>query len=452
MSDSPIRILVVDDEKGHAEATVESLERAGFACSLATSGKEGIQSLDDHGVDIVLTDLVMRDADGLEVLRHAKKVNPDIEVILMTGYASVETAVEAMQAGALMYLKKPLNIKELRAVINKAVERQELIRDNKELRRQLDRKYGFEGIIGDSPQMQGVFDTLTQVSGTNATVLIYGESGTGKELVARAIHNNSRRKNNHFVPLNCAALTESILESELFGHEKGAFTGATSTRKGRFEFAHNGTLFLDEIGDLPMSTQVKLLRVLESGEIVRVGSNETMNVDVRLLAATNKSLEELVQAGEFREDLYFRLKVVTVELPALRERAGDIPILIDHFMKEVCTYHNLPMKKITPEAVNALSRHDWPGNVRELKNTIESMVVLAREDIIDIDAVPGTIQSGTSSSAGVTALAGMTLKEAEEKLIRATLELTDGNREKAATMLDIGERTLYRKIKEYGLK
>src|SRR6185503_2933962 len=339
MSDK-IRILVLDDDGAHAEAASESLARSGYDCTVATSGTEGLRLIEKDGFDVVLTDLVMRDHSGIEIVRKVKAASPETEVIVMTGYPSYETALEAMDEGAYDYLNKPIDLNILRAKIKKALEKQKLFRSNVELKRQLDKKYGFEGIIGGSEPMQNVFDTLRQVSASKATVLILGENGTGKELVARAIHANSPRRGNHFVPLNCAALSESILESELFGHEKGAFTGATQMRKGRFEYAHNGTLFLDEIGDLPAATQVKLLRVLEYGEIFRVGSNEPIKVDVRLLTATNKSLMWLVREGKFREDLYYRLKVVTVDLPPLRERLEDLPLLVQSFLDEFSRRQN----------------------------------------------------------------------------------------------------------------
>jgi two-component system response regulator HydG len=449
-----VTILVVDDDPAHAEATAESLERAGHKTLVATSGTEGLRLLDQHDVDVVLTDLVMRDVSGMDVLKAAKGKRPDIEVLVMTGYASVETAVEAMKEGASNYLRKPLNLHEVRAVVEKALEKQRLQRSNIELQRQLDAKYGFGQIIGSSQPMQRIFNVLQQIAPTSATVLITGESGTGKELIARAIHMNSPRKGHHFVPLNCAALSENILESELFGHEKGSFTGALYQRKGRFEFAHNGTLFLDEIGDMPLSTQVKLLRVIEYGEFVRVGSNEPIRVDVRLVAATNQSLPALVQAGKFREDLYFRIKVVTLDLPPLRERQADINLLVDHFIRELAATHRRPVQGIAPAARGALAKYAWPGNVRELKNCIESMVVMSKGRTLDIDDVPDYLRekSRGDSSVEIPALSGISIDQAERELIRNTLKRVNGNREEAAKILGIGERTLYRKLKTYGLE
>ncbi len=444
-----VRVLVLDDDRAHAEAAAESLDRSGYATTIATSGSEGLRLLEHEGFDVVLTDLVMRDVSGIEIVRRVKAATPETEVIVMTGYPSYETALEAMDEGAYDYLNKPIDLNILRAKIRKALEKQKLVRSNAELKLQLDKRYGFEGIIGGSEPMQEVFDTLRQVSGSTATVLILGESGTGKELVARAIHANSPRRANHFVPLNCAALSETILESELFGHEKGAFTGATQTRKGRFEYAHGGTLFLDEIGDLPLPTQVKLLRVIEYGEVFRVGSNEPLKVDVRLIAATNKDLATLIREGKFREDLYYRLKVVTVELPPLRERLEDLPLLAQTFLDEFSRQYGKKPAEITPAAMELLYNYDWPGNVRELRNCVESMVVLDKDAKIDAEDVPRYVKqpADTQSTSGV---GGVNLEEKEKESIRKALALCEGNREKAAKMLGIGERTLYRKIKRYG--
>jgi two-component system response regulator HydG len=358
-----------------------------------------------------------------------------------------------MQKGAATYLKKPVNMEELRAVVDKAAQRLEMARGLTELRRRLNERYGFEQIIGNSPRMRAIFDIMRQISPTTATVLIYGQTGTGKELVAQTIRNNSRRKNKPFVALNCSALSESILESELFGHVKGAFTGAVADRRGRFEYADGGTIFLDDVADMPISTQVKLLRVLEEQEITRVGSNEPIKVNVRLIAATNRDLEKEVDAGRFRKDLYFRLKVVTITLPPLKERKEDIPLLIDAFIREYSQKHEKEIKGIEPEAVNILCDYRWPGNVRELKNALETMVVLASSDMLKAEDIPGNILSSvrTAPQPEPAISAGMTLEEAEKELIKNTLALVDGNRKEAAKRLGIGERTLYRKIERYDL-
>jgi two-component system response regulator HydG len=454
------RVLVVDDDEGHAEALADALETDGYACRVVDSGLAGVMAMREQVFDAVLTDLVMHDVDGLEVLKEAKALLPDAVVLLITGHATVETAVDAMRHGAEDYLAKPVNLGELRAKLAKAVEKsrlrasnQELQRENTELKRQLDKRFGFEGILGHSPQMQRVFEILAQVAPTNATVLILGESGTGKELVARALHTNSPRVKKNFVAVNCAAMSEGLIESELFGHVKGAFTGAVGDKQGRVEYADGGTLFLDEVGDMPLATQAKLLRVLETREVMRVGGNEVRKVDVRLLAATNRELRGMVDEGKFREDLLFRLQVVTLDLPPLRERAGDVPLLIDHFIGELSALHGRPIKGIGPEARALLVRYDWPGNVRELRNAIENMVLLARGDELGVNDVPETIKSGGGRVAlhGGFDLAGRSLEEVERALISANLELMAGNRQKTAQVLGMGERTLYRKIKEHGL-
>ena len=446
-------ILVIDDNEEHASATAEALQKVGYKCRIATSGKEGLKIIEAGEIDIVITDLIMHDIDGLQILKTTKERLPEAEVILITGYGTVETAVDAMQKGAATYLLKPININHLRAEVNKLVEKQGLVRNNKELHKQLDEKYGLSGIIGNSPKMQKVLNIVNQISGTTATILITGESGTGKELISKIIHNNSPRKNNPLVVLNAAAIPENLLESELFGHEKGSFTGAVYQRKGKFEYANHGTLFLDEIGDMPLSTQVKLLRVIEDGVVTRVGSNESIAVDVRLIAATNQYLEKLINEGKFREDLYFRLNVVSVKLPPLRERLEDIPLLIDAFLREFSQTHNKKVSIISPEARKILYKYPWPGNVRELKNCIESMVVVSMKDTIDTEDIPDHIlQRSSETSTAPSLVAGITIEEAERELIKSTLATVEGNREEAAKMLGIGERTLYRKLDQYGLK
>jgi len=445
-------ILIVDDHADHAEALGQALERLHCTCRIATNGRQALDILAADSPDLVITDLVMNDVDGMDILREAKARADDTEVILVTGYASVENAVDAMQQGAASYLRKPVNLDELRASVRNAIERQTLRRTNLELRRQLDDRFGFERIIGNNPGMLRLIDTVKQIAATNATVLVYGESGTGKELVSRALHNNSLRAKERFVALNCAALSESILESELFGHEKGSFTGAAALRKGRFEYADGGTLLLDEVGDMPASTQVKLLRVLEQNEITRVGSNSPITVDVRIIAATHRRLEDLVKDGAFREDLYFRLKVVTLYIPPLSERVDDIPLLVDHFVHELAEAHNKQVTEVSNDVHRRLAQYDWPGNVRELRNCVEHMVVVTRDSILGTDDLPDHIQPGDHAPAQVPHLVGMSLQQAERELIKNTLAQVDGNRVEAAAILGIGERTLYRKIKEYGLR
>ncbi len=453
--ETPIHVLVVDDDRPHAEAVAESLERVGYECSIAASGREALGMIERSEFDIVLTDLIMDEVGGLEVLTKAKRELPDAEVVILTGHDSIKTAVAAMQAGASTYLTKPLDINELRVVVDKRLQTQRLARTNVELRKQLDERFGFEGVVGNSPEMQKVVDRLKQVARTDATVLVTGESGTGKELAAKALHQNSPRRNRPFVALNCASLSENILESELFGHVRGAFTGAERDRKGYFEQANGGTLFLDEVGDIPLSTQVKLLRVLESGEMVRVGTNEPTRVNVRLISATNRDLNDLIAQGKFRQDLYHRIKVVSVRMPPLRSRREDIPLLIEHFLKQFSASHGKPVSGITPAARKALMAYPWPGNVRELRNTIESMVVMDLDGILDVDDLTEDLQGPqdrpSEPPAGADGMVGRSLEEIEKHYIAETLKLTDGNREETARMLGIGERTLYRKIKDFGL-
>ncbi len=451
--DQQIRVLVVDDDEPHAEAVAESLERVGYECVIANSGGTALRLIEEQNFDIILTDLIMDGVGGLEVLAKAKRELPDAAVVILTGHSTIKTAVTAMQSGAATYLTKPLDIGELRTVADKVSHSQRLARSNIELQKQLNERFGFEGVIGNSPLMHNVVARLRQIAPTSATVLITGESGTGKELVAKAIHNNSPRRYKPFVPLNCAALSENILESELFGHVRGAFTGADRERKGWFEHANGGTLFLDEVGDIPLSTQVKLLRALESGEIVRVGTNEPIKVNVRLISATNRDLNEAISSNTFRQDLYHRLKVVSVKLPPLRQRREDITLLIDHFLKEFAASHGKTVNSITSAARKVLTAYSWPGNVRELKNSIESMVVIDCDGVLDVDDLTEDLQSASSgateSNAGADHLIGKTFEEIEKYYIAETLKLTEGNREEAARLLNIGERTLYRKIKEY---
>ena len=454
-----VHVLIVDNDEPHAQTVAESLARVGYQCTVATSGPAGIRKIEDGSYDLVITDLVMPEVDGLQILARAKEVLPDAEVILVTGHGSVPSAVNAMQQGAFNYLLKPLDLSQLRAVAEKATASQRLRRANAELHRRLDEKFGFEGVVGNSPQMHDVIDRLKRIAPTDATVLIQGATGTGKELVAQAIHQNSPRKNKPFVALNCAALSENILESELFGHIKGAFTDASADRVGKFEYANGGTLFLDEVGDMPLATQIKLLRVLESGEITRVGSNEAIRVNVRILSATNRNLEEQITAGTFRNDLYHRLKVVTIRLPRLIERSQDIPLLIEHFLKQFAKRHNKTVRSVSASARRRLMSFDWPGNVRQLRNVIESMVVVDYDEVLDLDDLPSEMivdgepsaETPASAAGTLASLVGRPLAEIEQLFITETLKQAGDNRENAAQMLGIGQRTLYRKIKEYGL-
>jgi two-component system, NtrC family, response regulator HydG len=461
LSTIPVRVLIVDDDEGHAQAVADSLARINCECTVAGSGERGAQLIHSESWDVVVTDLRMGEVDGLEILRLTKEELPDAEVIVLTGHGSIASAVTAMQHGAYTYLTKPLDIGELRSAVEKASARLRLIRRNAELRQSLDERFGFEGVVGNSPQMHNIINILKSVAPTDSTVLIHGENGTGKELVARALHQNSPRKNKPFVPLNISALPDSILESELFGHEAGAFTGAMGRRIGKFEHANGGTLFLDEVGEMPMDTQVKLLRVLEERKITRLGANDELPINVRLVAATNADLHKLVQDGRFREDLYYRINVVSINLPPLRERAGDIPLLLEHFLRDLTKRTGRDAQGFSRAARKALLAYQWPGNIRQLRNTIERMLVLDNDGVLDIDGLPPEIavlvkdqlpDTEDEMPSGADSLIGKPMTEVEKYYIQRALDLTDGNREEASRMLEIGERTLYRKIKEYELR
>ncbi len=449
-----IRVLIVDDEKAHAQVVAETLERQGYECSIATSGVAGARLLDQDEFDVVLTDLRMAEVDGMEILRKARHCQPDAEVLVVTGHGDVKTAVEAIKQGASNYLTKPLDMAELRVLVEKAAQKRRLTKTNRDLQRQINEKFGFEGVVGSSPRMHEVIARLQSISPTSATVLIHGETGTGKELVAKAIHTNSPRKNKPFVAMNCTALNENLLDDELFGHEAGAFTGAERVRKGRFEHANGGTLFLDEVGDMPMNLQAKLLRVLENNEVFRIGSNEPLKVNVRVVSATHRDLEAAVAEGTFRQDLYFRLNRLKVKLPPLRQRREDIPLLAAHFIKEFNALHGKSVTGISEPVRRAMALHEWPGNVRELRNFIESMVVLDLDGVLDVDDVQegdilpriGSSSPGTGSE---NTLIGRPLAEVERFYMERALDLTGGNREEAARLLGVGERTLYRMIQDW---
>lgn len=454
-----ITVLIVDDDEAHAQAVAESLERINCDCTIASSGPKGANLIESQQYDVIITDLKMDEIDGLAILRKAKEELPDAEVIVLTAHSSIPSVVTAMQGGAYTYLTKPLDIQELRQAVEKASSRIRLVRRNISLAKGLDEKFGFEGVIGNSPAMHRVIEQLKNLAPTDTTVLILGESGTGKELVARAIHQNSQRKSKPFVPLNISALPESILESELFGHEAGAFTGAATKRVGKFEYANGGTLFLDEVGEMPTDTQIKLLRVLEDRKITRLGSNDEKSINVRLVAATNADLKAEMEEGTFRSDLYYRLSVVTIYLPPLRDRREDIPLLIDHFLKDLCKRHGREVEGLTRSARQALLSFEWPGNIRQLRNVVEGMLALDTDGKLDIDDLPneiadlsGDAPEGFLAASGSDLLIGRPLDEVEKYYIARALELTGGKREETATMLGIGERTLYRKIKEYDLK
>ncbi len=447
-------ILIVEDEEAHAEAMEEGLSRLGHQCTVAPSGEEAVARLSAQPFDIVVTDLMLGgEIDGLGVQREALQTHPTCKVILVTAHSSVDTCRRALQEGAFDYIEKPLDLDELRTVVSRAAEHTAQKRTIRELRERLDEKFSFENIVGQSPAMLRILDTVRRIAPSDIPVLILGESGTGKDLLANAIHQNSRRSDGRFVPVNCAGLSETLLEDELFGHVKGAYTGAAGERAGRFEHADGGTMFLDEVGDMPLPMQAKLLRVLENGEVVRVGSNEPIEVNVRILSATNSQLQEKVRDKEFREDLYFRIKGATIEIPPLRNRREDIPLLVDHFIRLANETHGTKVKGIDGDVRKLLTAYPWPGNIRQLRNVVENMVVLSGSQRLTIDDVPEEIHSppGLAAEKGLEALAGMSVDEVEKILIRNTLRMVNGNREQAAGMLGMGERTLYRKIKEYGL-
>ncbi len=447
-------ILIVEDETAHAEAIQEGLGRLGHQCDTTDNGQQAIDLLDRRAFDIVVTDLQLGDGpDGLAVLAAAGEKQPGAKVILITAHSSIDTCRQALQQGAFDYIEKPLDLDELRTVVSRAAEVTAQKRVIEDLRGQLDEKFGFDNIVGNSQPMLKILDTVRRVSPSDLPVLILGESGTGKDLLAQAIHQNSSRREGRFVAINCAGLSESLLEDELFGHVKGSFTGADGDRPGRFEHADGGTLFLDEVGDMPLAMQAKLLRVLENGEVVRVGSNEPIRVNVRLLSATNSDLAARVDSKQFREDLYFRIKGTTLSVPPLRQRREDIPLLIDHFVQGANETHGRKVKGVAADARRALMSHPWPGNVRQLRNVIENMVVLSDGDRLTTDDLPEDLIGPEGlADQQLSDLAGISLEEAEKQLIANTLKMVDGNREQAASILGIGERTLYRKIKDYGLR
>jgi len=444
-------ILIVDDERNTREGLQRALQDR-YNVLLAEDSQKAVQALESTPVDVMLTDLRMPGGDGIGLLRRALSLSNPPVCIMMTAYGSIENAVQAMQAGAYHYVTKPVNLDELELVIHRALNNRRVEAENVNLREQIDQKYGLENIIGESASMRQVFDTIQQVAPSRATVLITGATGTGKELIAKAIHNLSPRKNGSFIAVHAAALPTSLLESELFGHERGAFTGAVERRVGRFELADGGTLFLDEIGELEPQIQVKLLRVLEERAFERVGGAKTLQVDVRLVAATNRDLKKLVSEGKFRDDLFYRLSVVTVELPPLRERRDDIPLLVKAFLDEFSRENGKQVRELTPEAMNVLLAYDWPGNVRELRNAIEQMVVLARTERLTVRDVPAAIRGGADLTKINVVRTGMTVEDAERQLIVQALKETNGNRTKAAQRIGISRRTLHRKLKEYWLE
>jgi len=455
VSPSKGQILVVDDDDGNRRSTEMALRKDGYDVVSVASGEEGLQELRQRGADLLVTDLRMPGMDGIAVLKQAREIDPGIAVLVITGYGSVESAVDAMKEGADDYLQKPVNLVELRKRVAAAVEKRRLSQEVERLRERLQEKFSFTQIVGASPGMQQVLRQMSLVAPTRSSVMIVGESGTGKELIANALHENSPRRDERFQPINCAAIPPDLLESEMFGHERGAFTGALQRKVGTFELADQGTLFLDEIGELPTALQAKLLRVLEDRSFMRVGGTETIRVDVRIIAATNSDLEAKVAEGTFRGDLYYRLKVVTIHIPPLRDRPEDIPLLASRFLEKFKAENDRGELKFEPQVVEALQRGRWDGNVRELRNLIESLVVLAPpgNDTIGLASLPASYRApigATPPARSGSTPAPRTMDAIEKEAILRTLEETGGNRTRAAEILGIGLRTLQRKLREYG--
>ncbi len=441
-------IILAEDDRNTREGLKVALEGEGYQVFTAENGKEAVDILKKRSIDLVITDLRMPGMDGMEVLKEVQKNSPSTLVIMLTAYGTVENAVEAMKMGAYDYLTKPINLDRFLLIVKRALSLRKLKEDYEILKKEVEERYSFENIIGQSPKMRSIFQTILQVAPTRASILIQGESGTGKELIARAIHHRSDRRDKPFIAIHCAALTPTLLESELFGHEKGAFTGAVQSKPGRFELADGGTLFLDEVSEIPLSVQVKLLRVLQEQEFERVGGTRTIKVDVRIISATNTDLTQRVRENQFREDLYYRLKVVTIEVPPLRERKEDIPLLVHAFIKESSQANKKEIKGITSRALSLLQNYDWPGNVRELKNVIESMVVLSRKDILTVEDIPLYIKEAPSEEV-VKIRLGVPWEEIEKELIFHALKKAGGNKSKAAELLGLSRRTLYRKLSSF---
>ncbi len=455
-SDIPTaQILIVEDEVEHAEVMAEALRRLGHVCTIVHSLPEAQQELKHGHFDLIVTDLVMdSDDDGLQVLAAARADHPHAETVLVTAHGDVPTCRAALKQGAFDFIEKPLDLEVFRSLVTNAL-RAVMLRHPSRPSQSADDDSISHGIIGTSVAIRQVLATIQRIAPSDIPVLITGESGTGKELIAAALHNLSRRQSKHFVPLNCAGLSESILEDELFGHVKGAFTGADKDRQGRFEYADQGTLFLDEVGDMPMVMQAKLLRVLESGEVVRMGSNAPKHVDVRLISATHRDLNEMVKGEKFREDLFFRIRGAEVHLPPLRDRREDISLLADAFIQDYVQRNDLTPPPFADDTLTMLMQYHWPGNVRQLRNVVQNMIVTADGPVLEPRHLPAEVRSGEGVDLGsdpAKAESGLSLDQIEKRAIREALHINKGNREQAAKMLGIGERTLYRKLKEYGLK
>lgn len=452
----PKKLLVIDDEENMRHVLKGILEKEGYKVFLASDGQEGLELLEQQGFDTTLCDLRMPRMDGIEFLKQVSQKKISSTIITMSAYGTIDLAIETMKMGAYDYISKPFKPAEIILSLKKAEERERLKKENIMLRKEVEKKNDFSNLIGKSPEILSILDVIKKVSNFKSSVLLTGESGTGKELVARAIHYNSPRRSNKFLAINCGAIPEALLESELFGHKKGAFTGAIQDRKGFFEESNGGTLFLDEIGEIPTNLQVKLLRVLQNGEIRRVGEPHSNTIDVRVIAATAKDLLHEVEKGTFREDLYYRLNVLPIHIPPLRERKEDIPLLIEHFRKKYNKDHGLNIKEVTPSARKALIDYDWPGNIRELENIIERSMVLIDKTILDIDDIPKDIKAYQSENLYHISEDDYSVKKIgrmmEEKLINKALRKTHGNKSQAARLLEISYPALLNKMAEYGIE
>lgn len=449
-----VTILVVDDEKNIRTGLARSLEMDGYSVVLASDGREGWDIICSQDIDLVISDLRMPNMSGEELLKKITSAYPTIPVIILTGHGTIETAVGAMRDGAFDFITKPVNLDRLEMLVKRAVESRQLHFQHKALQEelaQLKKRNKFSNIIGKSNKMQKVMEFIEQVAQTKASVLITGESGVGKELVADAIHQLSNRAQGPYVKVHCAALSESLLESELFGHEKGAFTGAVSRKKGRFELADKGTIFLDEIGEINAQVQIKILRVLQEKTFERVGGEETVQIDTRIISATNRDLQNEIESGNFRKDLYYRLNVVNIEVPPLRDRKEDIPLLMTAFLKEFNEENGKHIEGFTPKARNVLYTYPWPGNIRELRNCIESACVMSKDSVIDVTDLPITVTEGTGEER-ISIPLGSNMADAEKEIIASTLTFCNGNKTRAAEVLGIGRKTLHRKLQDYGIE
>ena len=443
-------VLIVDDERNIREGLSKALEMDGHSTYLARDGQEALDLIHQEEIDLVIADLRMPRLSGEELLRRVVDSWPTIPVIILTGHGTIETAVQAMRDGAFDFVTKPVNLDRLSLLVKRALSTRELVLQHRAMQEELEQQRQFTDIIGKSSEMNKVLDVVKQVAPTKAGVLVTGESGVGKELIADALHNLSNRRDKPFIKVHCAALSESLLESELFGHEKGAFTGAVSRKRGRFELAHMGTIFLDEIGEISQSVQIKILRVLQEKAFERVGGEETLEVDVRIISATNKDLKAEIEKGSFREDLYYRLNVVNIDIPPLRDRKEDIPLLVSAFIREFAQENNKAVEGIDAKARAALYNYAWPGNIRELRNVIESAVVMCKGNIITSDDLPPSVTSEPENNY-IRIPMGATLAEAEQEIIRSTLNQQNGNKSRTAEVLGIGRKTLHRKISDYHL-